>query len=97
SVQQELRAPPRAAVRAEPSRRGLRRDLCRLADAGERVAEALRRLAGAAQVALRRGSDERDRASRALAAHAPQDRSAPPPAQNTARPLRAEARALRRR
>ena len=38
AVQQELRSASRQLVRAEPSRRGLRRDLRRLADAGRRLA-----------------------------------------------------------
>ena len=49
AVQQELRAAPRLVVRAEPSRRGLRRDVRGVADAEQRVAAALRRLAGAAR------------------------------------------------
>ena len=37
AVQQELRAPPRLLVRAEPPGRGLRRDVRRLADARQRL------------------------------------------------------------
>ena len=48
-VQQELRAASRRVVRAEPSRRGLRRNVCGLADAEQRMAAAIRRLAGAAR------------------------------------------------
>ena len=42
-VQQELRAAPRSVVRAEPSRRGLRRDVRGVADAGVELEDALRR------------------------------------------------------
>jgi hypothetical protein len=42
AVQQELRAAPRFVVRAEPSRRGLRRDVRRVADAEQRMAAAVR-------------------------------------------------------
>ena len=47
AVQQKLRPAPRQLVRAEPSRRGLRRDVRRVADARLRLAHALRRLASA--------------------------------------------------
>ncbi len=43
AVQQELRPAPRSLVRAEPSRRGLRRDLRAVADAAVELAAALRR------------------------------------------------------
>ena len=45
-VQQELRPAPRSVVRAEPSRRGLRRDVRGVADAGIELADALCGLAG---------------------------------------------------
>ena len=57
AVQQELRAAPRRLVRAEPPRRGLRRDVRRLADAEQRVAAALRRLAGAAEARVHGRAD----------------------------------------
>ena len=57
AVQQELRAAPRRLVRAEPPRRGLRRDVRRLADADERVAAALRRLAGAQEARVHGRAD----------------------------------------
>ena len=52
-----LRAAPRLLVRAGPPRRGLRRDLRGLADAGLALAQALRRMAGAAQARVRRRAD----------------------------------------
>ena len=47
AVQQELRPASGQLVRAEPSRRRLRRELCSLAQSPLRLAESLRRLAGA--------------------------------------------------
>src|SRR6185369_17557285 len=64
AVQQELRAAPRRVVRAEPPRRGFRRDVRRVAVAGKRVAAALRGVAGAAKARI----------------HGPADVVAPPPA-----------------
>ena len=67
AVQQELRAAPRLLVRAEPSRRGLRGDVRRLADAEQRVAAALRRLAGAQEARVHGRADAL--AARPVAAH----------------------------
>ena len=61
AVQQELRAAPRQLVRAEPSRRGLRRDVRGVAEPGFRLAHALRRLAGAEEARVHGHADERDR------------------------------------
>ena len=58
-------AAPRALVRAEPSRRGLRRDVRRLADARFAVAEALPGLAGAQEARVRRRADGEIGAQRA--------------------------------
>ena len=57
AVQQELRAAPRLVVRAEPPRRRLRRNVRRLADAEQRVAPALRRLAGAEEARIHGRAD----------------------------------------
>ena len=65
AVQQELRPASRSLVRAEPSRRGLRRDLRRLARPAVDVGDALRGLAGAAQARIHGSADARARAARA--------------------------------
>src|SRR5207245_11122010 len=52
ALQQELRHPPRRLVRAEPSRRGLRRDLRGLAGTGLELARSLPWLAGAHEARL---------------------------------------------
>ena len=66
AVQQELRAAPRSLVRAEPSRRGLRRDVRRVARSGVDVGDALRGLAGAAEARIHGPADAR------AGAHAPE-------------------------
>ena len=57
--QPALRAAPRPLVRAEPSHRGFRRDLRRLAAAALALAQPVRGLAGAAQARVRRRDDAR--------------------------------------
>ena len=57
AVQQELRPAPRPLVRAEPSRRGLRRDLRRLARPAIDVGGALRRMAGRAEARIHGSPD----------------------------------------
>ena len=59
AVQQELRPAPRPLVRAEPSRRRLRRNVRRLARPAVDVGDALRRLAGAAQARIHGPPDAR--------------------------------------
>ena len=62
--QPPLRAAPRPLVRAEPSHRGFRRDVRRLAAAQFALAQPVRRLARAAQARVRRRDDaQRCRAS----------------------------------
>src|SRR5262249_21061363 len=97
AVQQAVRAPPRGLLRAEPPRRGLRRDLRRVADAEVELAAALCRLARASQAGVRRRSHGRDRRSAAAGAGASGRRSAPRAPQDAARVLSREALALRAR
>src|SRR6266849_8253087 len=59
TLQQELRAAPGPLVRPEPSRRGFRRNLCRLARPALDVADALRRMAGPAQAGVHGSPDAR--------------------------------------
>src|SRR5262249_62245891 len=61
AIQQALRAPPGGLLRPEPSRRGLRRDLRRLARAKLALAAALQRLACAAEARVRRRGHARAR------------------------------------
>ena len=71
-VQQRLRAPPAQLVRAGASRRGLRRDLRRLADHARRgVARALPRVEGAREARVRRRADARGAAEAAARARRP--------------------------
>ena len=97
AVQQELRAASRQLVRAEPSRRGLRRDVRGLAEPAGRLAQPLRRLAGAEEAGVHGRADARARRQARGRADAPQGRAAAEAAQDAARPLRAQAPALRRR
>ena len=71
AVQQELRAAPGCLVRAEPSRRGLRRDVRGLADPGERMAAAVRRLAGAQEARVHGRAHGVDRRSARRASSIP--------------------------
>ncbi len=75
AVQQELRPASGQLVRAEPSRRRLRRDVCRLAQSPLRLAESLRRLAGAEEAGVHGRADARARREADGRAHAPQSRS----------------------
>src|SRR5207247_11265021 len=52
AVQQELRPAPRSLVCAEPSGRGLRRNVCRVARPWVDVGDAICRLAGAAEARI---------------------------------------------
>ena len=61
AVQQELRAAPGSLVRAEPPRRGLRRDVRRLDRPAGDVGDPVRRLAGAAEARVHGPADARDR------------------------------------
>ncbi len=90
-----VRAAPPDVLRAEPSGRGFRGDVRRLAPAARDVAAALRGVAGARQAGVRRRADGRDR---------PESRSRPEPQAGRAaaraehdasRALRREARAVR--
>src|SRR5450759_1072523 len=65
SGQQEIRPAPASLVRAKPPRRGLRRDLRRLAGAAFRLAAALRWLARLPEVAVCRPFDEGTRRGKA--------------------------------
>ena len=76
SGEQEFRPASAALVCAEPSGRGFRRDLCGLADAALELAQALRRLAGAEEAAIRRRADGGDRRPEAAADAAARGRSA---------------------
>ena len=71
AVLEELRPAPRLVVRAEPSRRGFRRDVRRLAHARQRLAPALRRLAGAAEARVHGRADARTRGQAAAGLDAP--------------------------
>ena len=97
AVQQELRPASRSLVRAEPSGRGLRRDVRGLARSALDVGDALRRLAGAAQARIHGSADARAGAG-APARHveAP-GRSAAAAEEDARRALPQEARALRPR
>ena len=66
AVQQELRPASRQLVRAEPSRRGLRRDVRRLAEPGVGLARALRGLAGAEEARIHGRADEGRRRARSM-------------------------------
>ena len=57
AVQQELRPAHRSLVRAEPSGRGLRRDVCGVADAGIELEAALRGVAGAGEARIHGRAD----------------------------------------
>ena len=85
AVQQELRAAPRQLVRAEPSRRGFRRDVRRLAEPAVGLAPALRGLAGAEEARIHGRADERARGQADAGAHAAQGRSAAVDPQDAAR------------
>src|SRR5205085_5337606 len=52
ALQQTVRAAPGSLVRAEPSRRGFRRDVRRLARSAVDVGGAVRRVAGAAEARI---------------------------------------------
>src|SRR4029453_9175362 len=57
AVQQELRAAPGLVVRPEPSRRRLRRNVCRLVDTEQRVAASLCWLEGPSQARVHGRTD----------------------------------------
>ncbi len=95
ALQQELRAAPGQLVRPEPSRRGLRRDVRRVADPGCRLAHPLRRLAGAEEARLHGDADDRARGQADAGAEPPEAGAAAEPAQDAARALRAQAPPLR--
>ena len=97
SGQQELRAASAAVVRAEPPGRGFRRDLRGLADAALELAQALRRLAGAAQARVRRRTDGGDRRPAAEDDAARPHRSAEQVQDHACRILPEQAGSLRRR
>ena len=89
-----LRAAPAALLRQEPSGRGLRRDVRRLAAAAQRVAAALCGMASAQEVGVRRPPDERAR-RRGAAGAEPSSAGTAGPAHHDPRPvLRREARAV---
>ena len=90
--------PPRGLVRAEPSRRGLRRDLRGLADARSTGASATRAGRRCEKLEYVDAADARDRRrAPPVVTHAPHVDPLARAAQDAARALPAEARALRRR
>ena len=95
AVQQELRAASRQLVRAEPSRRRLRRDVRRVAEPAVGLARALCGLAGVEEARVHGHADGRAGGQADAGAHAPQGRSAPVNPQDAAGALRAKAAALR--
>ena len=97
ALQQELRPAPRLLVRAEPSRRGLRRDVRGVAQAGLAVARALRRLAGAEEARVHGRAHAGARRAPAAPGVAPQAGAAAQPEEDAAAALRPQARALRLR
>src|SRR5262249_53831214 len=85
--QPPLRLSFAAVVRAEPSGRGLRRNLRGVADAALELAQALRRMARVEEARIRRRADGRDCHEEA-GRHAPATRRSPDPAHaNTGRAL----------
>src|SRR5262245_42502810 len=97
AVQQALRPPSRGVLRTEPPRRGLRRDVRRLADAQLELAATLHRMARAPEARVRRRSDARSLRGAAGRGRATGGRSAAHAAQDAARALPREALALRAR
>src|SRR5439155_10889646 len=86
-----LRLSSAALVRAEPSRRGLCRNVRGVADAALELAQALCRMAGTQEIGICRRADGGDRGAEA-AGHAPAARRAAEPADaNAGRALREEA------
>src|SRR6266545_5453076 len=95
--QPPLRLSSAAVVRAEPSGRGLRRNLRGMADAALELAQALRGMAGTEETGICRRADGRNRREEA-GRHAPAARRAAKPAHADAgRALREETRPLRDR
>ena len=102
AVQPQLRAPHGRLVRAEASRRRLRRNVCRVADSGQRVEAPIQRLAGDAQAPVRRsdgahvrqsGADRADGRSRHhRRRHAADGRGVLPARREGARPARSISR-----
>src|SRR4029079_13815390 len=78
----------------KPSRRGFRRDLRGVAHAALELAQALRRLAGAEEAAIRGRADGGDRQAEAEADAADRGRAAAKPANHARRALPQEAPAL---
>ena len=76
AVQQKLRAAPGQLVRAEPPGRGFRRDVRGVAEPAVRLAQPLRRLAGAEEAGIHGRADARARRQAAVVQHAPQSRAA---------------------
>ena len=98
AVQQELRPAPRSVVRAEPSRRGLRRDLRGVADAGVELASALCRLAGDQEAGVHGRADAAAARQAAAGRRRERGRSAARACAQTLRAaLRRKRAALRRR
>ena len=78
-VEPQLRPASAPVVRAEPPRRGFRRDLRRVAEPALQLAQALPGMAGAEEAQLRRRADARDR-RRQAGAHPPSRRRSGQPA-----------------
>src|SRR6185436_688111 len=95
TVQQELRAAPGSLVRAEPSRRGLRRDVRGVDGSALDVGDALRRLAGAAKARIHGSPDARAGIGAAAREVEAPGRSAAAAEEDARRALPQEARALR--
>ncbi len=76
TVQQELRAASRQLVLAEPSRRGLCRDIRGVAEPEGRLAQPLRRLAGAEEARIHGRADARARRQAGGGENASQGRTA---------------------
>ena len=97
AVLQELRAASRPVVRAEPSRRRLRRNLRGVADAGIQLEDPLRGLAGDQEARIHGRADALAGRQEAAARPGRGGRSAAPPESHAALSLPQEARPLRRR
>src|SRR5262249_3420954 len=95
SGQPALCPAPAALVRAEPSGRGLCRNLCGVAAAAVELAHALCRLAGAEEARICRRADGRDRRQAAAGADAGAPRSAVQAQPDARRALPEEAGVLR--
>src|SRR2546426_1559217 len=95
SLQSFLRRASRRLVRAEPSRRGLRRDVRRLADARPRMARALPRVESVAETGIRGRTDAVDCRQAAAASAEVSRRGLRLPQHQAQDPLRPQTKTLR--